>query len=162
MNINEILQSQAFKITLWAIGVLAVFLVVFGAGMTVGYQKARFSYRWGENYHRNFGGPKEGFFSEIGNKEFIESHGVFGQIIKIDGGILVVKGKDEVEKIVAVKDMTAIKRLRETVKIANLKVNDYLVVIGDPNEQGQIEAKFIRVMPLPEMPAKPSRGSRRF
>jgi hypothetical protein len=40
-----------------------------------------------------------------------------------------------------------IERLRETVKISDLKVDDFVVVIGEPNDSGQIEAKFIRLLP---------------
>src|SRR3989338_7677813 len=78
----------------WVIVGLAGFIVlilVFGAGMKVGTLKARYSYRWAENYHRNFAGPRSGFFSDWGNSprgEFINAHGVFGSIIKIDGNTM--------------------------------------------------------------------------
>lgn len=153
MNFVNFLKSKLFKGIILGITILVVLLIfglsIFKLGMLVGFKKARFSYKWGENYHRNFAGPRGGFFSDSFGKDFIEAYGTFGQIIKIDGSILVVKGRDNVEKIVLVKDSTAIRRLRETIKPSDLKVDDYIMVIGEPNDRGQIEAKFIRVIPSP-------------
>lgn len=149
-----------FKGILLGIAALVILLLVLGVGMFVGFKKATFSFRWGENYHRNFGGPRGGFLGDFmrrdfTGKDFIGAHGVFGQIIKIDSQELVVKGRDNVEELVLVKDDTVIQRFREAVKLNELKVDDYIVVIGEPNDSGQIEAKFIRVMPLPS-PSVPS------
>ncbi len=151
MDFNKLFQSKTFKIVIWGVAGLIVLLLVFRLGVAVGYRKANFSYRWGENYHRNFGGPRGGFFDGFfsDKRDFIESHGVFGQVVKIDGNIIVVKGRDNVEKIVLAKDDTAITRFREDIKLSDLKADDYIVVIGKPNDAGQIEAKLIRVMPPP-------------
>ena len=149
-------QSKAFKVVLWGIIGAIILLCVFNLGMFVGFKKARFSYQWGENYHRNFAGPRQGFFRDFGGKDFTESHGVFGQIIKIDpqagsGQVaVVIKGDKDVEKIVMVKEKTVIERFKETIKPVDLKVNDRVVVIGEPNNSGQIEAQLIRVLPVPE------------
>lgn len=136
---------------LFGIGALIVLLLVFKAGMVVGFKKANFSYRWVENYHRNFGGPRGGFLGDFSDRDFTDAHGTSGQIIKIDGNTLVTKGRDDVEKIVLVKDDTVIKRFQDTLKVADLKVNDYIVMIGDPNDAGQIEAKLIRLFPPQSM-----------
>jgi len=149
---------------------LAIVILIFCIGMFVGEKKAGFSYRWAESYHQNFGGPRGGFLGDwqklpLSPGDFTAVHGLFGQIIKTDPSTgsgqvpsigsgqttLIIKGGDGVEKIVLVKDNTLIRRFRETVKPADLKVDDYIVVIGEPNDSGQIEAKFIRLMPpLPE------------
>jgi len=149
MDFNKYLQSKTFKRALVAIGALIVLLFVFKAGEFVGYRKANFSYLWGENYHRNFAGPKSGFLGNFGrgfgDKDFINAHGTFGSIIEIDGDTLVVKGKNDVEKTILISDKTIITSRRETIKSSDLKVDDQVVIIGSPNEQGQIEAKLIRV-----------------
>ncbi|MBI4991681.1 MAG: hypothetical protein HZB99_00485 [Candidatus Harrisonbacteria bacterium] len=149
MDFNEFFQSKIFKIVLIAIGALIVMILVFKAGEFTGYRKARFSYKWGENYHRNFAGPKGGFFGDFrrsfGDRDYINAHGTFGSIIRIDGSTLIIKGKGEVEKTVLVSDKTTIDSRRESLKASDLKVDDQVVIIGSPNDQGQIEAKFIRV-----------------
>ncbi len=151
MDLNKTFQSKGFKTALWIIGGLIILLFIFKAGMMVGMRKANFSYKWGENYHRNFGGPRGGFFDDFVGKDLMNAHGVFGQIIKIEKETLVIKGRDNVEKIVLVKEETTIERQRSALKLADLKVNDLVVVIGEPNETGQIEAKFMRLMPPPPM-----------
>jgi hypothetical protein len=151
-NILKFFRSKAFVIVIIALFGLALLAGAFGLGIFVGYRKATFSYRWGENYHLNFGGPRGGFFQnfqDLGGRDFIGAHGVFGQIIKIDDQTLVIKGQDNVERVVLVKSDTSIRRLGENIKLGDLKTNEYITVIGEPNDSGQIEAKFIRVMPLP-------------
>lgn len=149
MNLDKFFQSKTFKIAFIAVGALAVLFFVFRVGVFVGYRKAGFSYRWGENYHRNFAGPRGGFFGDFrrgfGDKDFINAHGTFGSIIKIDGSSIIIKGKDDVERAVLISDKTTVSSRRETVKTGDLKVDDQIVVIGSPNEQGQIEAKLIRL-----------------
>ncbi len=148
MDIKNFFESKAFKITTWLVAGLIVFLLIFRLGMMVGERKAGFTYLWSENYHRNFAGPQEGFMKEFSDRNFLEANGVLGQIIKIDGQTVVVKGRDNVEKIITTDDQTTIEKFQETISPADLKVDDYIVVIGEPNEAGQIEAKFIRVMPV--------------
>jgi len=148
MNTPEFLESKAFRITVIVIACLIVLSVVFRVGVSVGYRRAIFSYQWGENYHRNFGGPRGGFIQGfLGDKSLLESHGVFGQIVSIDNQTLVIKGGDHTEKIVTTSTDTEIMRLREQIKISDLKTNNSIVVIGEPNSKGQIEAKIIRVLP---------------
>lgn len=157
MDLNKIFQSKSFKSVIFGIIVFIIFLFIFKVGMFVGGIKAKFSYRWAESYHKNFAGPRGGFFGDwqrFPAGDFISGHGVFGQIIKIDPltssgqvATLIIKGQGQVEKIVLVKDSTIIQRFRDTIKLSDLKIDDYIIVIGEPNDAGQIEAKFIRLAP---------------
>jgi len=134
----------------------AVIVLIFGTGMVVGGMKAKFSYRWAENYHENFAGPKDGFLGDWRKKplmpgEFIEGHGAFGEIIELKDNGFVIKGRGDVEKIVIITKDTAIKEGRKTVK-DGLEVGDYVVIIGSSNEEGQIKAKLIRIFDGKEKP----------
>jgi len=137
----------------WVIFGLAGFLVIvliFSAGMVVGGMKARFSYRWAESYHKNFAGPRTGFFGDwrelpLSPGDFIEGHGAFGEIIELNDTGFVIKGRGDVEKIIIISEKTTVKKGRETVERTDLKVGDRVVVIGFPNEEGQIEARLIRL-----------------
>ena len=155
MDLNKFFQSKNFKVVFILIGALIVCLLSFQAGLIVGFKKANFSFRWGENYHRNFGGPGKGFGSDFGDRNFIDAFGTFGQIIKIEGSSLVIKGREDIEKIVLVSDQTIIKRFQDNIKLTDLKVDDYIVIIGEPNTSGQTEAKLIRVMPTPPTATPP-------
>ncbi len=164
MDLNKFFQSKVFKGVVLGIATFIILLIAFKIGTFVGFKKANFSYKWGENYHQNFAGPRGGFFRDFGGgflkdfegRDFIDAHGVIGQIIKIDpstssgqAATLVIKGKDNVEKIILIEDSTVINRLRETIKPSDLKVDDFIVAIGDPNDAGQIVAKLIRLLPQP-------------
>lgn len=150
MDLNKIFQSNTFRGAILGIGAVIILLLVFKTGMIIGTKKADFSCRWSDNYHRNFGGPRGGFMPGLGDRDFIESNGTFGQIIKIDGTNLVIKGRNDVEKVVIVDNNTVINRFNDTVKLTELKIDDDIVVIGEPNQQGQIVAKLIRIMPKPQ------------
>jgi len=158
MNENQqnkkIFNHDILKWVIIGLAGFVIIVLVFSVGVWIGGEKARFSYRWAESYNKNFAGPKEGFLGDwrgfpLPPEDFIEAHGVFGQIIKIDGSTIVIKGREDVEKIVLVKEDTVIKRFQDNVKIGDLKVDDYIVVIGEPNDAGQIEAKLIRIFPAP-------------
>jgi len=158
MDTNKILNFIKSKKITVAIAILFGLTLLFGAfsiGVAVGYRKASFSYAWGENYHLNFGGPREGLFNnfsrDIAGRDFIGAHGIFGQIMNIDinSQTLAIKGRDNVEKIVLVKNETEIRRFQDIVQLNDLKSDELVTIIGEPNNQGQIEAKFIRVLPPP-------------
>jgi hypothetical protein len=164
-NILKFFRSKAFLAVIVSLFGLALLVGTFTVGAFVGYKKAAFSYQWGENYHLNFGGPRSGFVRQLGDfggGDFIEGHGTFGQVIKIDGQTLIIEGRDKMEKVVLIKGDTELRGPNETSRSGDLKVNDFVVVIGEPNDSGQIEAKFIRVMPLPSpsAPLMPMPGPR--
>lgn len=126
-----------------------VVVLIFGAGMFVGGMKANFSCRWAEYYHKNFAGPKGGFLGDWRSMpllpgDFIEGHGAFGEIIELKDNGFVIKGRGDVEKVIVITDKTVIKKGRKTIK-DGLKVGDRVVIIGSPNKEGQIEARFIRI-----------------
>lgn len=139
-----------------------VLMLVFGAGVKVGTIKARYSYKWAENYHKNFAGPRGGFVGDwrrFPAGDFISGHGAFGEIIEIKDNSFVIKGRENVEKVIVTDEETAITKGRETIK-DGLKVGDRVVIIGSPNEAGQIEAKLIRVFDenSPRLPMRHGRS----
>ena len=86
-----------------------------------------------------------GGFPGFPDRDFIEGHGAFGEIIKINDSDLVIKGKDDVEKIILITKDTVIKKGKKTIKKEDLKVGNAITVIGNPDNQGRIEAELIRV-----------------
>ena len=124
-----------------------VIILIFSVGMKVGTLKAKYSYNWAESYHKNFAGPRGGFLGAwrgFPAGDFIGGHGAFGEVIEISDNGFVVKGRGDVEKIIIISEETVIKIGSETVE-DGLQIGDRVVIIGSPNEDGQIEAKLIRV-----------------
>jgi len=134
--------------------VIIIFLIIFRLGVFVGETKARFSFRWLENYQKNFAGPRGGFINDWQKLPFppgdiLEAHGTFGKIIKINGEDFVIEGKGNVERIIKVSENTIIRsftNMNASLKLSDLKIGDYVMIIGSANEQGQIDAQFIRVL----------------
>ena len=58
MKLKDFSQSTRFKGALYGIGFTLIILLIFQAGIFIGYRKAAFSYRWGENHYQTFGGPR--------------------------------------------------------------------------------------------------------
>jgi hypothetical protein len=147
-DVVSVFQSRQIKILLYVIGTLAVLLLVFQAGVSVGYRRAMFSYKWSQNYPNNFFPPPPmDMMKQFDNKGFIRGHGVLGEIVKVDSSTLIVKERGEVEKSVLVKSDTVIEGDFENLKITDLKAGLKVIVVGSPSDSGQIEAKIIRVLP---------------
>jgi hypothetical protein len=145
MEFDKAIQSKKVRRGVEVVVAVLVLLVVFGAGVFVGLEKARFSYRWGENYFRSFAGPRP-FSADRG---YMNAHGSAGQILKIDGNTVAIKEIDGQEKNILVNNQTSIKIGPHSAGLADLKPDDSIVVFGSPDNQGQITAKLIRILPTP-------------
>ncbi len=161
-KLKQIAGSRVVKIILIALGVIIIILSSFRCGMLVGERKASFSYQWGDNYHRMFGGPTEGWMQWSANRPiggprfdngprpniedgFMNPNSVTGAIIKIDTSTIIVKGFDNVEKSVWVNSGTLIRSGKNNISLTDLKTDDKIVVLGVPSSTGQVEAKLIRL-----------------
>jgi len=155
---KEFIKSRTFKIIAAIIGVFLIAVVSFGAGVAVGLRKARFSSDFGRNYGNNFmgsrfndgrgmmdGGGMMGFFRDFEGRDFRNGHGLAGTIISITDNNIVIKDKDNKENTIAVSDATLIKSQRDNLKLSDLKVNDQIVVMGNPGDNGVVNASLIRV-----------------
>ena len=141
---------------------MASAIIIFTAGVFVGLEKARFSMRWDRNYAVNFGAvPPFGKFLITGSgfpgnfpggmptdRLFINAHGSEGQIIKLNNDVVTIEGQDGFEKNLEVNNGTIIKSGFTDLKPSDLQLNDRIVFFGapDPDDNGQLLAKFIRVL----------------
>ena len=151
MNTEEFLKSKNFKTGMMILVSVIILVVVFCVGVFAGLEKARFSYRFSENYYRNFTGrPGPGPLMPMGmDAEYMNPHGTDGSIIKIDGDTILIKEDEGSEKTIVVRTDTSIKNGQSDVKLSELKSNDNIVVLGSPDSSGQMQAKLIRVVPNP-------------
>lgn len=150
-KINQFVESKNFKILIYVLASIFILFFVFQAGMIAGFKQASFRHDWGDNYERNFG-PRQRvpqFINDI--KGAPNAHGAIGKIIKVELPNIVVLDKDQTEKVIIIKDDTNILERKEKVSKDTLTIDKFVVVIGNPNDDGQIEAKLIRIMPSPEV-----------
>lgn len=148
-DLKEFAKSQTFRGIIIGVLVVVVALLIFQAGTFVGYRKAAFSYHFGDNYYRAFGdrGPKP--FNIPLRGGLVGAHGTVGKVVSIDLPTFVVADRGNVEKIVLINNDTVIRHFDGTITPDNLKVDDFTVVLGSPNDNSQIEATLIRVLPPP-------------
>jgi len=150
MNIRDIHKSKIVRGILIGIGVAVLILIIFQAGMVAGYHKARFGARFGDNFERNLIGPRGGGFGgKFITRGMPGGHGAAGEIISISLPQIVVAGPDNLEKTILVGTSTRIREFQDEITSDKLKAGNYIVVLGTPNNDGQINAKLIRLMPFP-------------
>ncbi len=147
---SEYIHSKTARKILMGIGALIIILLIFDVGILVGYKKGTFSCRLSDNYFRIFGeeqGDNVGLNTQIPQGEMPTGHGAVGTIAHIDLPVLIVANADKLEKSVHISDSTIIRRINKTIHASDLKIDDFVVVVGSSNNQGQVEAKLIRVLP---------------
>jgi len=131
-----------FKKLTIGFGIAVIVLLIFQAGVIVGYHKGRFSARFGDNYYHTFGGRYPDFLPKMTPS----GHGAVGKIVSVTWPTFILAGSDNIEKIILIKSDTIIRQFRDTVASSSLTVNDSVVVLGTPNNQGEIEARLIRII----------------
>jgi hypothetical protein len=143
--LNKTPHSKIFKLATVLLAELLLLIGAFWLGVNVGFKKAGFTYSWSQNYPNNFGGPKMMMPPPPGNA-FFNPHGLDGIILSADKNTLAIKDEDNTEKTVIVSSQTSIRLNFQNLQFADLKTGEEVIIIGEPNPQGQIEAKLIRVV----------------
>jgi hypothetical protein len=147
----QFIHSRIIIIALATLATLAILAGVFQLGVSVGERKSRHFTRWFENYDRNLmppGSRRPGPNMPPGGMPMPmlpNAHGVFGKILSVSDNSLIIQGKDNVEQNVIITSSTAIRIDRGVGTIQDLKPETEVSVLGAPNEQGQIQARLIRL-----------------
>ncbi|MDB4939895.1 MAG: hypothetical protein JWO40_320 [Candidatus Doudnabacteria bacterium] len=137
-------EGKHFWRILIGLGTIIILLLVFQLGMYIGFRKANFSYRWGENYHKTFGGPSISMIDNFQGRDLVNGHGITGIVAKVENGAIIMKDPNGVEKILNITPQTLLKRGSDTITITDVKIDDRLVVVGSPKNDGTIDAEIIR------------------
>lgn len=143
--LNNAPHSKKFKFAIALLIELILLIGAFSLGINVGLKKAGFTYSWNQNYPNNFGGPRI-LLAPPPSGQFFNPHGLDGIILTLDNNTLVLKDENDTEKTILLSPQTTIRFNFQSLKPADLKTGEEIVVIGNPNPQGQIEAKLIRVL----------------
>ena len=152
-DIREISKSRTFRGILLGIVIAVIALLIFQVGVFVGETKATFSYGLGDNYYRAFEGrgvgsdtpPTGGHLDGTMPGAF----GATGKVVAVDLPNIVIASSDDVEKTVTVATDTIVRQYQNTVTSNDITVDEYVVVIGEPEQDGDIDAKLIRIVPPP-------------
>lgn len=127
---------------------ILVILISFGMGIIVGYRRAVFASNWNQNYNHNFYGmPMPGFMrSSAEQPPPFNPHGVVGEVIDVGSSSISVQDSNGNEQSVFVATATPIRDMDDTIPLMEIQVGDHVTIIGEPNDNGQVEARFIRVV----------------
>lgn len=143
---SHFLGSKKIRTVLWILGSLIVLMLVFGIGIGVGYDRANFGSHFGQNYYHNFyGGPATGSMPYGMGPAPMSEHGIAGTVIDISSSTVSVKDPNNNEHSIVISSATVIRKDSDTINIWGIQLQDQLVVIGDPDDQGQVIARFVRV-----------------
>lgn len=151
---RHFLRPRILVLIAAVVGVMLVAVLSFAIGFTAGLHKARFSYRFGENYERNFVNSeehsmKDRMLREMDGKFFRSGHGVVGEILSITSHTIVVRSPEGQENSIEVTDTTVYRKGGDGVNLEALSVGDRVVVLGKPSDDGMVTADLIRVFDLP-------------
>jgi len=133
-------------------GAILVVVLVFWAGLALGYKKAEFAYRWDTHYMDTFGGRGSPFVFKADGDDALPPNGAAGKVIAVNLPSVAVKGPDQAEKVILIASTTMIRNLHSIGSTTDIRVGDALIAVGSPDANGRIIATFVRIMP-PTPPA---------
>jgi hypothetical protein len=157
-SLNHFFRSRLFVGILIGVAVMFVLVCVFETGVAVGYHEATFSSHWGANYERNFGGSGMQGSMGLPDGHDPEAYGATGEIISVSGSTIVVQNSNRQEEKVVINSTTSIRNQENTITASALTDGTYVVVVGDPDDDGNIDASLIRVIPSPPAGEMPPAG----
>jgi hypothetical protein len=143
---NNFLKMPRTKTFLVVLCGALVVLIAYGLGILVGYRRAIFASQFGEHYYRTmygdpFGKPMIGVMG-MGP---MTMHGVAGQVIDVASETISVKDINGNEESVWVVSGTPIRDMNNSVSMQEIQPADQIIVIGQPDPDGDIAARFIRI-----------------
>ena len=151
--------GQFFKSKLFAgiiVGVCGMLVVIciFEAGVIIGYHEAEFSSHWGENYGRNFANSSSSNPMGFPDMRAPTPDGILGKIVSISptsasSTTIILSNNLKPEEKILIDSGTIIRDHENTLSASELTMGAYIVVLGIPNDQGEIQANLIRVVPAP-------------
>ncbi|MBV9349641.1 MAG: hypothetical protein JO026_02720 [Patescibacteria group bacterium] len=144
-DLQTLVRSPLFTKVLVGIGGVLILFLVFQAGVAVGIHKAGANFRMGENYYRALGENGRDFFGQ----DFSEAHGAVGSILSVSLPNFILEEKNNTEKVVVIGNQTVIRDFRNATSAAALIPGKFVIVLGDPDDNGWIKANLVRILPPP-------------
>jgi len=123
------MQSKWLRYGLATVGVILVLSIVFGAGIVVG--------RWSAGEARSNAPLLERGFL------FSGSHGAIGTLQAVQEKSLTLELRDGTTQTILIDYKTRLERKQKKITLADLRTGERLLVVGTPDEQGQIKARLI-------------------
>jgi len=145
---ENIVSSKKVRLTVGVIGALILALLIFHAGVVFGSHRDSFGGPPRPDMGRGFRPPffPNGF--ELPRGFIPNNHGAVGAITAITLPTLTMETREGTNKTIFVGTSTMIRNGDDS-KTATLSVGNQIIVLGDTNSEGRINAKLIRILPAP-------------
>ena len=139
-TLHRLIASKIFQRVMIFTAGICVCLVMFEAGMFVGFEKARFGDAIGDRYFHMMSPSAMPF----------TPHGAFGQVVEVKPPLIVVLDRDGTDKTVTLASSTQIRDGDGDESVNTIHVGDTVIVFGDTaTSSGTITAALVRVLPKP-------------
>ena len=150
-EVKSFLESKKTATLMTVVLVIACTIIVFHVGEEFGVKKAEVMDHMSGGYYKTLGprdsrgsGPLGYLFDDQTN-----THGVSGKVVSIEADKILVEDDEGIEKTVLVDANSIIKKQRLSIQASEIQPGDFIVVIGTPTPEAQIDAKIIRIIPAP-------------
>lgn len=147
-------RNWSFKAAI-VIGGIALLFIGHLSGQVFERSRVRHFLGWRNNYEHNFFGSPS-FHDDshgMGPSSRFRAHSLLGKILAIEDNKLTVQDMhDQTEQSVVISDATVIRTDGSAAERNDLKIEQQIAVFGRPNNEGQIEARLIRIFPDNENP----------
>ncbi len=148
MLFKELGQLSAYSKTVSVLVIVLLFLIAFATGTFVGYHRAIFGREWDDSYYGNVS-RFDRVFMPFMHGDDINSHGAIGNITSVKLPAIMVQGPNQAEQVVVVSSSTMVRMMRSPASVGDLKSGQWVVVIGSADQNGEIQATLIRIIPPP-------------
>ncbi len=149
MDFKKISESSLFHKAVIVTGLALAAIILFRVGVTVGFHEARESYGMGEDYFYRAVGGHPGI-----SEEFVGAipgaYGAAGTVMSVTVPTFVVSQPDQTEKIIRMATTTAIRFERTNTTTAAIAPGSFVVVVGTPGANDELDATLIRLLPPPD------------
>jgi len=78
-------------------------------------------------------------------QDFVKSHGALGEILSRDATGVMLKSRGGIQRRILVTRDTIIAREHERLGLSDLQVGEHIIAIGSVRENGDLDARVIRV-----------------
>ena len=148
-DIKKIFETKTYTHILTIVAIFLIAWVIFATGIFIGYHKATFSRDWDDTYHEGMMNPNSPLAPFTYNTDGANPHGTMGEIISIHMPVIMIKGSNNAEQVVIISSSTIIRLLHNIASTSAIQSGQFGVVIGEPDNRGEIQASFIRIVPPP-------------
>jgi hypothetical protein len=144
-KLEDVIASKRARIIIVCLGALIVAFLIFHAGVELGEHRSQFGHR---DADRDFRHP---FFPPgfaLPHEFTPDGHGAVGTVTTVALPSFTMQTRDGISQAILVSSTTIIRNMGSP-NNQNVSVGDNVVVLGDPDAQNRINAKFIRIIPAP-------------